>query len=229
MKIIVVDDHPLILEALRHVLQQLHAEVAVFTARSGEHARQLIPQHPDVDLLLLDVSLPDVNGLELLAELRDKYPGIPAVILSGSTDGREAVVQALNLGAMGYIPKSLPSEVILGALRLVLSGGIYLPPEVIEANAHTRISDAAAGATKRPRTALDLGLTERQAQVLSLMVRGLPNKQICRELQLAEGTVKVHVASILRTLNVTNRTQAVIEVSRLGLRFDGGWSLGSKL
>lgn len=227
MKLVVVDDHPLILDALKHVLQQLQGEVTVLSAKSGRNAHDLLARHPDVNLVLLDINLPDCSGLELLPELRSSYPGVPVVMLSGSGE-REDVLRALNLGAMGYIPKSSASEVILGALRLVLSGGIYLPPEALDR--HQPLDDPLAGrpGAGTPRTPLDLGLTERQSQVLALMVRGMPNKQICRELQLAEGTVKVHVASILRALNVTNRTQAVIEVSRLGLRLDAGWSLAPR-
>jgi len=227
MKLVVVDDHPLILDALKHVLQQLQGEVTVLAAKSGRNAHDLLSRHADVNLVLLDINLPDCNGLDLLPELRNGYPGVPVVMLSGSCE-REGVLRALNLGAMGFIPKSSPSEVILGALRLVLSGGIYLPPEALDR--HQPVEDSLAGrpAGSAPRTPLDIGLTDRQSQVLALMVRGMPNKQICRELQLAEGTVKVHVASILRALNVTNRTQAVIEVSRLGLRLDAGWSLAQR-
>ena len=221
MKILVVDDHPLILEALQHVLRQLDADVQCFEAQSAEAGRKLLANHTDAGLLLLDLNLPGVRGLDFLAEMRDSYPTVPVVVISGS-DRREDVLQAIDLGAMGFIPKRSTNSVMLQALRLVLSGGVYLP---MEAFSHRDSVEEPAPAPARtanggmsPR---ELGLTERQAQVLGLILQGKPNKLICRELGLAEGTVKIHVAAILRALNVSTRTQAVIEASRLGLQLDG--------
>jgi len=222
VKILVVDDHPLILEALQHVLQQLDGEVEVLAAHTAEGGRELVAANPDAGLLLLDLHLPGAFGMSLLTELRQSFPTVPVVVLSGS-DRREDVLQAIDLGAMGFIPKRSTNRVMLQALRLILSGGVYLPPEIFTAREGgepepARASEPAAGATLRPR---DLGLTERQAQVFSLLLQGKSNKVICRELGLAEGTVKIHVAAILRALNVSSRTQAVIEASRLGLQLDG--------
>lgn len=217
MKILVVDDHPLILEALHHVLRQLDREVEVYDARTAAEGRKLVAAHPDTGLLLLDLSLPDADGLEVLGGLRNDFPAVPVVVLSAS-DRRDAVLRAIDLGAMGFIPKTSSNQVMLQALRLVLSGGVYLPPSALgqhEDAAH----DAPAPGAVRP-TARELGLTGRQAQVLALILKGKPNKVICRELGLAEGTVKIHVAAILRALNVSTRTQAVIEASRLGLQLD---------
>jgi DNA-binding NarL/FixJ family response regulator len=221
VKILVVDDHPLILEALHHVLKQLDADVEVCGAQSAEQALDLLDRHGDADLMLLDLGLPGTDGLEFLGKVRGKNPAVPVVVLSAS-DIRDHVMRAIDLGAMGFIPKSSSNQVMLGALRLVLSGGVYLPPAAL-------LSDIDRGAPSahtpsHPRetsiTARDLGLTERQAQVLGLILQGKPNKLICRELDLAEGTVKIHVAAILRALNVSTRTQAVIEASRLGLTVD---------
>ena len=126
-------------------------------------------------------------------------------------------MRALDAGAMGFIPKTSSNEVLLGALRLVLSGGVYLPAEVLRHSPApvlvSKSAMAAAGVGYR-----DLGLTERQAQVLALVVQGKPNKIVCRELNLAEGTVKIHVTAILKALGVANRTQAVIAVGKLGLK-----------
>ncbi len=221
MKILVVDDHPLILEALRLVLQRLEATVEVVEAPSAEAGRRLAAEHPDLDLLLLDLTLPGVNGLELLEELRQDYPAVPVVVLSAS-ERPEDVVRALDLGAMGYIPKTSSNEVMLQALRLVFSGGIYVPRAAIAQQA--QLTPVSATRTSAPGSVLaphELGLTERQIEVLALILQGLPNKLICRQLNLSEGTVKIHVAAILRALNVHNRTQAVIEASRLGLTIDG--------
>ncbi len=221
MKILVVDDHPLILEALHHVLRQLDGAVEVYDARTAEDGRHLVAEHPDAGLLLLDLTLPGADGFSLLEELRNGHPSIPVVVISAS-DRREDILRAIDLGAMGFIPKSSSNQVMLQALRLVLSGGVYLPPIALTARDEPllptpRIADGAQAAHTSPR---DLGLTARQAQVLALILQGKPNKVICRELGLAEGTVKIHVAAILRALNVSTRTQAVIEASRLGLQLE---------
>jgi DNA-binding NarL/FixJ family response regulator len=221
VKILVVDDHPLILEALRHVLKQLDGQVQVFDAQTADQAQALLRDHSDADLLLLDLGLPGADGLQVLARVRTEHPSIPVVVLSAS-DARDNVMRAIDLGAMGFIPKSSSNQVMLGALRLVLSGGIYLPPAALMHDGEMGRGTLAPAPAAREGavTARDLGLTERQAQVLGLILQGKPNKLICRELDLAEGTVKIHVAAILRALNVSTRTQAVIEASRLGLTVD---------
>lgn len=218
MKILVVDDHPLILEALRHLLKQLETVVEILDAPNAEAGRQLAAAHADLDLLLLDLTLPGVNGLDFLLELRQEYPAIPVVVLSAS-ERPEDVMRALDLGAMGYIPKTSSKDVMLQALRLVLSGGIYLPAIALTLRDDPLPPPRIAEPVVKPRTTPQaLGLTSRQAEVLALLLQGRPNKEICRQLGLAEGTVKIHVAAILRALNVSTRTQAVIEASRLGLQ-----------
>jgi len=223
VKILVVDDHPLILEALHHVLRELDREVAVFDAQTAEDAFHLADAHPDAALILLDLTLPDDDGFTALTTLRARHPRIPIVALS-SSDSREEIVRAIDLGATGFIPKRSSNDLVVGALRLVLMGGVYVPRAAIEEVAtvsRARAPGHAIAARRGPVTPRDLGLTDRQAQVLALILEGKPNKVICRELRLAEGTVKIHVAAILRALNVGTRTQAVIEAARLGLSFDG--------
>jgi DNA-binding NarL/FixJ family response regulator len=225
VKILVVDDHPLILEALHHVLRALDGEATIHDARTAEDGRRLVAEHPDARLLILDLSLPGADGFSLLREIRAAHPEIPVVVLSAS-DQREDIMRAIDLGAMGYIPKSASNLVMLQALRLVLSGGVYLPAVALamrEGAAPEPLRVAEAGNRMTPR---ELGLTVRQAQVLALILQGKPNKVICRELGLAEGTVKIHVAAILRALNVSTRTQAVIEASRLGLQLEAAMPAG---
>lgn len=221
MKILVVDDHPLILKALHDVLQQLDTQVEVRDARTAEEGKALVAAHPDAGLLLLDLTLPGADGFSLLEELRTAYASIPVVVISASSR-REDILHAIDLGAMGYIPKGSSNQVTLHALRLVLSGGVYLPRSALTPRAEPTVASLrVAGSTPATRTtARKLGLTERQAQVLALILQGKPNKVICRELGLAEGTVKIHVAAVLRALNVSSRTQAVIEASRLGLQLE---------
>ena len=203
MKVLVVDDHTLIREALRNVLAELDPACEVLDAPDGAMALRLAGKHPGLDLVLLDLNLPDMDGFAVLADLRQRYPATGVVVLSGVKD-QKSVTGAIELGAVGYIPKSTPHEVMVSALRLVCAGGVYLPPEVL------------AGAHRASRSAGEPQLTEREGEVLALMLEGKSNKLICRELGVTEATVKNHVTAILKALNVTNRTEAVIAAGRLG-------------
>ena len=218
MKILVVDDHPLIREALRQVLQSLDRDLELIEAQSCDEALEMTQRHTDISLILLDLTLPGADGYEVLRRLREDYPDIPVVVLSAA-DQPEAVTRAIDGGAMGFIPKTSSSQLLLNALRLVLSGAIYLPLEVLRKEQDIGPATPRAPATPSElRDPAEIGLTARQAQVLALLVQGKPNKLICRALNLAEGTVKIHVTAILKTLGVMNRTQAVIAVSKLGLK-----------
>ncbi len=213
MKILVVDDHVLIREALRGVLRGLKGEAAVFLeASNSRQAMQQIEQNPDLELILLDLNLPDRNGFEVLAELRERHPAISVVVLSANED-RDNVAKALDLGALGFIPKSAKREVMLSAFNLIFAGGIYVPPEILGRQAPT---PAPPLRPEKPPSAADLGLTERQFDVLVLMMQGKSNKAICRALDLAEPTVKNHVTAILKALKAKNRTEAVIAAGALG-------------
>jgi len=214
MKVLVVDDHVLIREALRGVLRELKDEAVIVEAPDSRQAMQRIAESPDLELVLLDLTLPDRSGFDLLAELRERYPGISVVVLSASRD-RDDIARALDLGALGFIPKSAEREVMLGALKLIFSGGIYVPPEIL-ARPQQAPAMPAQSSTQLP-SAAELGLTARQMEVLALMMQGKSNKAICRALDLAEPTVKNHVTAILKALKATNRTEAVIAAGALGL------------
>jgi DNA-binding NarL/FixJ family response regulator len=209
MRILVIDDHPLIQVALKHVLTEIEATVELFQAHDAPAARSRLAARPDIELVLLDLALPGSDGFELLRELRVAWPGIPVLVLSATHD-RDTIETALDMGAMGFIPKTANARQLIDALRLVLEGGVYVPTDSgSEAIRYRPIA--------RPA---ELGLTMRQADVLKLLVQGKPNKLICRDLCLSEGTVKVHVSAILRALNVHNRTQVVIELARRGVRLE---------
>jgi DNA-binding NarL/FixJ family response regulator len=219
MKFLLVDDHTLIREAVRGVLRELDKGAAILEAPRWGEAARLLAEHPDLSLLLLDLGLPDRDGFVALGEARARHPKVPIVILSGSCD-RASVEKALALGAVGFIPKTGEREVMLSALRLVFSGGVYIPPEILVhpepplAVAPPPAIRRAAGSTAA--SPADLGLTARQVEVLALMMRGKSNKAICRILDLAEPTVKNHVTAILKALKASNRTEAVIMVGALG-------------
>jgi DNA-binding NarL/FixJ family response regulator len=215
MKILLVDDHALIRDALRGVIKDLMDDASVLEASDCRQAMRLIQDHPDLHLVLLDLNLPDRNGFAVLADLRQRYATISIVVLSTIND-RDSVLRALNLGALGFIPKSSPREVMVNALRLVFSGGIYVPPEAL-APVETKEMKPA-----RPASPADGGLTERQIEVLALLMRGKSNKAISRLLDMAEPTVKHHVTAILKALRATNRTEAVIAVGGLGWQLPRG-------
>jgi len=216
MKVLVVDDHALVRDALRGVLEELMDDASVVEASSAHQAMQEIEKSPDLGLVLLDLGLPDRDGFEVLAELRAGYPAVSVVVLSGRQD-RVSVARALELGAIGFIPKSASREVMLSAFNLVFSGGMYIPPEILaERGSVPSRASPEPGESARPGSGIDLGLTGRQVDVLALMMQGKSNKAICRALDLAEPTVKNHVTAILRTLKVTNRTEAVIAARALG-------------
>lgn len=215
MKILIVDDHPLVREGVRHTLASLQRDVAVLEASHANEAFDLAAQHPDLDLIMLDLGLPGLPGLAALEELRQRGCTAPVVILSGSCE-RADVIAALNTGAMGFIPKLSSSDLLVQALRLVLAGGIYIPPQALGMLDGPGVAGAPGAAG--PKSLQQLGLSERQLQVLSLIAQGKPNKVIAGDLAIAEPTVKAHITEILRALQVTNRSQAMIVARRFGVR-----------
>jgi len=206
MKILVIDDHPLIQDALSQLLPQLGEEIVVCSAIDAAAATQLLDDDPDIDLVLLDLALPGTRGMDLLADLMQDYPGVPVIVLSATHD-RATVNAAMAAGARGFIAKTADARELLDAIRQVRDGGDYLTSDI------TLVPDG-DGVRIAPDA---LGLTARQADVLLLMIQGKPNKLICRDLKLSEGTVKVHVSAILKALRVHSRTQAVAMLAQRGI------------
>jgi len=217
-------------EAIRLSLLTLDRTAAVVCVGDLAGALSASAEGTEFDLALLDLGLPDCAGPDALARLREERPYLPVVVVSGASDP-ETIVIALDLGAMGFIPKTSSRDVLLNAVRLVVSGGIYVPVEVLKARAaKTSVSEDSKGVQQDAPpvasgptgpTPAELGLTLRQADVLSLVLKGLPNKLIARKLDISENTVKVHVSAVLQALKVDTRTQALIAATRLGLRLDG--------
>lgn len=214
MKFLVVDDHPLVREALTSLLLELRPGAAVLQAATGAGALAALGGGA-VDLVLLDLRLPDGCGLELLRTIGQTSIGTAVVMLSGDLD-RHTVQAALAAGAVGYIPKTEPREIIAGALGLVLAGGVYVPSVALQDVAPAALPARAGRPHEGGATPAECGLTGRQLEVLALLMQGKNNKLICRALGLAEPTVKNHVSAILRALDVGSRTEAVLAVARLG-------------
>ncbi len=233
MKVLLIDDHPLILSALQAIIQGLGDDVQVTGVGSAASARHTLSESSDFDLVLLDLSLGDADGFDLLAELRLAHPGIPVVVVSASERASD-VIRAIDLGAMGFVPKRSSNTALFEALRMVMSGGLYVPPTMLGldfsqvpaddlSGAHLSASGSGPGlgSSARPDphqqvgSIEKIGLTPRQTEVLGLLLKGLPNKLIARELNLSVETVKDHVAAVLRALGVSTRTQAVLAVSQM--------------
>ncbi|NUZ06869.1 response regulator [Piscinibacter koreensis] len=230
LKALLVDDHPLILAALKSVVEGMGAPYRVVGVGSASAAREALAADSSFDLVLLDLNLGDANGFDLLVELRRAYPALPVVVLSAS-DRSSDVIRAIDLGAMGFVPKRASNEALFEALRTVMMGRIYVPPMSLRSNPKFDEQDGAAapaGDVNAPPPRLDgvrsplagltpakLKITPRQFDVLALLLRGQSNKLIARELNVSLETVKDHVAAVLRALNVNSRTQAVLAVSQM--------------
>lgn len=204
MKVLIVDDHALVRDGLGHLLQALDDDtVAVIEAATVSDALACAAATPDLDLALVDLNLPDRHGHELVAALVAQCPLLPTVVLSASEDPGD-IEQVLAAGALGFVPKSSPTPILVQALRLVLAGGIYVPPALMRAAARAEAPSPHA-------------LTERQTAILRCLVDGHSNKAIARELGITEATVKAHVSAIFKALGVSNRTQAARAARELGI------------
>jgi DNA-binding NarL/FixJ family response regulator len=229
MKVLLVDDHPLILSALQTVIQGLGDDVKVVGAGSGREALGTLKADPEFDLVLLDLQLGDANGFDVLAEMRETWPALPVVVVSAS-DRASDVIRSIDMGAMGFVPKRASNETLSEALRLVMSGGIYVPPMSLGTETRAPAGDGDTvpdmmrhiDSYQTVPTLEALGLTARQHDVLLLLLQGKPNKHIARELNLSVETIKDHVAAVLRALGVNSRTQAVLAVSQMMQQQPGG-------
>jgi DNA-binding NarL/FixJ family response regulator len=215
LKILMVDDHAMVREGIRLLLDKQAFGCQLLEADSCAAALKLLEQHTHIDWVLLDLGLPDMAGIDALSLLRRRYEDIPVVVLSG-VDDRAMVLECINRGAMGFIPKSSNSVTLSHALRVVFAGGVYLPPDLFVSHSPAHPPEAKSVVSATQDKLSGLGMTQRQIEVLEFMVQGLPNKLIARRLDLSEATIKTHVAASLRVLNVKNRTQAVFAVAKLG-------------
>jgi DNA-binding NarL/FixJ family response regulator len=221
MRFAIIDDHPFVLDALSIIISSMEERPSVSGFGSLEKFEQAVGKGDTFDLVLLDLGIPGFTGLGSLRRFRALESLMPVVVISASDD-RATILEALDLGAMGFIPKTSGRDVLMRALELVLAGGIYIPPQALERQEESltkqpaRVQEPAAQTYSRGPAFSSL--TQRQCDVLELLVKGLPNKLICRELDLSPNTVKSHISAIFRALNATNRTQAVIAAQSGGFR-----------
>jgi DNA-binding NarL/FixJ family response regulator len=216
LKLLVVEDHELVREGLARLLRQLEDEVEVSEAPDFEAALNMLDNELDYDLVLLDLALPGIDGFAGLNILRKRYPALPVAVVS-AFDDLPTVTRVMNNGASGFIPKAFSGDDLLNAVREVLAGNLFRPGSLQSA----KIDDAAPVPPQRGGVRpSEIGLTDRQAQVLGLMVRGLSNRDIAEQLNLSEGTVKIHATAVFKALGVTSRTQALVAVARYGIDFE---------
>ena len=215
MRILIVDDHPMIVEAVTLAIGSLRPDAAVESTTSIEDMGRAALSTPD--LVLLDLTLPGRSGLDALASVLGRWPAALVVIFSATDDSR-SIRRALAAGARGFIPKTSSNKVLVDALRLVLDGGTYVPPDILSESALQALDaelpeegmDGGAGGMPITLQAHDHpALSERQQQIVELLAQGMTTKEICRQLGISPNTVKTHVASIFRALGVRNRTQVV--------------------
>ena len=211
MRFLVADDHAVFRVGLLYLLQRLDPEAEVLEASDYAEALEIAEREESIDLILVDLLMPGIEGYSGISSLRDRAPAAPIIVVSARENPAD-VQASLDNGAMGYLPKSSSSEVMLNAIRLVLAGGMYLPPALLGRKEGDGRADGLETSFGRPRLSEQVArsLTRRQRDVMRLLALGRSNKAIAQELELAEGTVKVHVSAIFKALNVTNRTEAVI-------------------
>lgn len=216
LKLLVVEDHALVREGLVRLLAQIERGVVVQESADFESALNVLDNEGEFDLVLLDLALPGIDGFAGLDILRRRYPAMPVAVVS-AFDDTPTITRVINLGASGFIPKAFSGEALLSAVREVLAGNIFRPVGQSGAtlDAETPVPPAKNGV--RPD---EVGLTDRQGQVLALMVRGMTNRDIADQLGLSEGTVKIHATAVFKTLGVSSRTQALVAVARYGIDFE---------
>jgi len=214
-RLVIADDHPLFRGALREAVTGLFEPKDIAEAGTFNEVVDLLERGSDVDLVLLDLTMPGVRGFSGLMYLRAQYPGVPVIVVSANDDPA-AIRRCMEFGASGFIPKTLGVEAMRGAISRILGGGVWTPPDV----------DLSAGSDAETAALMArmATLTPQQVRVLMMLSEGLLNKQIAYQLGVSEATVKAHVSAILQKLGVESRTQAVIAAAKIE---SGQWSQGA--
>ncbi len=211
MKILIADDHALFRDGLSLNIERLEPQAVIFQAGSFSQVMKILNDEKKFDLIIIDLDMPDMNWENALQDIMDKRGNARVAIISATEDVR-IIRKAMEKGISGYIPKRADTKVLPGALKLIMDGGTYLPPSILENNGVNGINIASISRSRNGKT-----LTNRQSQVLELVAQGMSNKQIAYEIGVSEATVKLHINALLRAIGATNRTQAVITAQKMGL------------
>lgn len=215
MKYLIVDDHALVTDAMSFLLKDRDDQAEIYTASNADSAIALAKEHGDsADLLILDLSMPGVTGTRLMEAIVRIAPELKILVVSGLVD-QQSIMRVLQLGAAGFVPKSLDSDLLGNAIDFVLKGGVFIPSKLLADSQRAGLFTPAKAASAQGITP-PVHLTERQKDVLHQLAQGAPIKRICRELNLSEGTVKTHVAAIYRAFGASNRTEALLAARRAG-------------
>ena len=214
MQFLIADDHSIVTMALEMLLKDYDGQDnTVFTANNKDEALALAKEYGETaDLMILDLSMPGVEGTSLMEAIVAAQPTLKILVMSGLSD-QQSIIKVLQMGAAGFIPKSLDAELLTSAIRFVLAGGVYIPVKLLTQAQKTGLLTATHEKSTQEGT---VRLTDRQKDVLALLAKGAPIKRICKELDLSEGTVKTHVTAIYRAFGASNRTEALIAARRHG-------------
>lgn len=218
MKFLIADDHELFLQGLEFILRKEYPQAEIVSAKNYTEIFAILEECKDFDLILTDLAMPGADWLEAIEKIHKLCPELPIIIISAVFE-REILQKTYDLGVSGYVSKAFPNNLIIGAINLVLAGGVYIPPEILQMS----VASPSAAVQKlvkdlnQTQVKSDKNLTPRQTDVLRCMAEGLSNKQIAYKLNVSEGTVKIHITLLMRTLEVTNRTAAVRKATQLGL------------
>lgn len=220
MKILIADDHELFLQGLEFILQKQYPEAQIVLASNYNDIFQILKKQKDFDLILTDLAMPGANWLDALKKIHTDCPDVPIIIISAVFD-RQILQKTFDIGVSGYVSKSFSNSLIISAINLVMAGGIYVPPEVLQMSVQSSpepMRELLASLNEQNSDITDNNiLTPRQKEVLTCLADGLSNKQIAYRLGVSEGTIKIHITLLLRALEVTNRLAAVRKAVQLGI------------
>ena len=223
MKFLIADDHELFLQGLEFILHKQYPEAEILLTNSYTGIFEVLEKQKDFDLIITDLAMPGAYWLEAISRVHSLCPEVPIIIISAVFDP-EILQKTYDIGVSGYVSKAFPNNIILSAINLVMAGGMYIPPELLNLNLKNRklpIHDLIEDLNESPKSARENKvLTPRQTEVLKCLSEGLSNKQIAYRLGLSEGTVKIHITLLMRALEVSNRMQAVREARHRGLLQD---------
>lgn len=221
MKFLVADDHELFLQGLKFVLNKEFPDTEIVLTNSYTGIFKILAEQGGFDLIITDLAMPGANWLDAISKIHKSCPEVPIIIISAVFD-REILQKTYDIGVAGYVSKSFPNNLIISAINLVLAGGMYIPPEILRMSMKStseQVRSLIKDLNEAKKTAKETGkiLTPRQTEVLQCLAEGLSNKQIAYKLGLSEGTVKIHITLLMRTLDVSNRVSAVREATKRGL------------